>query len=61
MTPGLAIFGLVFGIALILDGIFEWGLVRIIRPASKTEIKVSEIVIGVIFVVLAILVLAGVI
>ena len=56
----LAIFGLVFGVLLILDGIFEWGLVRIIRPASKTEIKISEIIIGVIFIALAILVFAGV-
>jgi hypothetical protein len=60
MRTGLAIFGLAFGVLLMLDGIFEWGLVRIIRPASKTEIKISEIVIGVLFVVLAILTLAGV-
>ncbi len=61
MRTGLAIFGLAFGVLLVLDGIFEWGLVRIIRPASKTEIKISEIVIGLLFIVLAILTLAGVI
>ncbi len=60
MRTGLAIFGLVFGVLLILDGIFEFGLVQIIRPASKTEIKVSEIIIGLIFIVLAALTLAGV-
>ncbi len=60
MTPGLAIFGLVIGLVLILDGIFGWGLVKIVRPASETEIRVSEVVIGAIFVVLAVLILAGV-
>lgn len=61
MTIGLAVFGLVFGVVLILDGIFNWGLVKIIRPASTTEIRVSEIIIGSIFVVLAVLKFAGVI
>jgi hypothetical protein len=60
MNYGLAVFGMFFGVLSILDGIFEWGLVRIIRPASKTEIKISEIIIGLIFIALAILVFAGV-
>jgi hypothetical protein len=55
----LSIFGLVFGAFLILDGAFGWGLVSLIRPAPRTEVRVSEIVIGAIFVVLAILKLAG--
>jgi hypothetical protein len=60
MKTGLAIFGLVFGLLLMLDGISEFGLVQIIRPASKTEIKVSEIIIGLIFIVLAVLTFVGV-
>ena len=55
----LAIFGLLFGIYLILEGIFYFGLVRIVRPASTTEIRVSCFIIGAIFVVLAILIFAG--
>lgn len=60
MKYGLAVFGLLFGVLLIFDGFFEWGLIRIIRPASKTEIKVSEIIIGLIFIALAILTFSGV-
>lgn len=51
----LSIFGLLFGIYLILEGIFYFGLVKIVRPASTTEIRVSCFIIGVIFIVLAIL------
>ena len=61
MRTPLAIFGLVFGVFLILDGAFGWGFATIVRPAPKTEIRVSEVIIGIIFVVLAILTLAGVI
>lgn len=57
----LSIFGLLFGIYLILEGIFYFGLVKIVRPASTTEIRVSCIIIGVIFIVLAILTFARVI
>ncbi len=57
----LNIFGLLFGAFLILDGIAGWGLVATIRPASKTEIRVSEVIIGGILVVLAILRFANVI
>jgi hypothetical protein len=57
----LAIFGLLFGIYLILEGIFYFGLVKIVRPASTTEIRVSCAIIGLIFVVLAILTFARVI
>lgn len=57
----LAIFGLLFGVYLILEGIFYFGLVKIVRPASTTEIRVSCIIIGVIFVVLAILIFSEVI
>lgn len=55
----LAIFGLLFGVYLILEGIFYFGLVKIVRPASTTEIRVSCFIIGLIFVVLAILIFAG--
>lgn len=51
----LSIFGLLFGIYLILEGIFYFGLVKIVRPASTTEIRVSCFIIGLIFIVLAIL------
>jgi len=57
----LAIFGLLFGLYLILEGIFYFGLVKIVRPASTTEIRVSCFIIGLIFVVLAILIFAHVI
>jgi len=57
----LAIFGLLFGVYLILEGIFYFGLVKIVRPASTTEIRVSCFIIGAIFVVLAILTFTGVI
>jgi hypothetical protein len=57
----LAIFGLLFGIYLMLEGIFYFGLVKIVRPASTTEIRVSCFIIGLIFVVLAILIFARVI
>lgn len=53
--------GLLVGIYLILEGIFYFGLVKIVRPASTTEIRVSCFIIGALFVVLAILVFAGVI
>jgi hypothetical protein len=55
------IVGLLFGIYLILEAIFYFGLVKVIRPASTTEIRVSCGIIGAIFVVLAILVFSGVI
>ncbi|HEV2914222.1 MAG TPA: hypothetical protein VGX92_13160 [Pyrinomonadaceae bacterium] len=55
------VIGLLFGIYLILEGIFYFGLVKIVRPAPTTEIRVSCIIIGLIFVVLAILIFAGVI
>ena len=53
------IFGLLFGVFLILDGFFGWGIVATVRPASKTEIRVSEVIIGLISIVLAILGLTG--
>ena len=55
----LAIFGLLFGVYLILEGIFYFGLVKIVRPAPTTEIRVSCFIIGLIFVVLAILIFSG--
>ena len=61
MRTALAIFGLLFGLVVLLDGIFMFGIVAIVRPASKTEIRVSEIIIGLLLMVLAILTLAGVI
>ena len=57
----LAIFGLLFGVYLILEAIFYFGLVKIVRPASTTEIRVSCGIIGAIFIVLAILTFARVI
>jgi len=57
----LKIFGLVFGSLLILDGALNWGLVATVRPASRTEIRVSEMVIGALFAVLALLLFFGVI
>jgi hypothetical protein len=64
MNIFLPVFGLVFGVVLILDGIFGWGLVKIIpgSPGSSNlvYVRISEGIIGVIFVVLAILSLAGV-
>jgi len=62
---GLAIFGLVFGAVLALDGIFGWGLARVFPEApgssNRSYVRVSEVVLGVLFIVLAILTLAGVI
>lgn len=55
----LAIFGLLFGVYLILEGIFYFGLVKIVRPAPTTEIRVSCFIISLIFVVLAILIFSG--
>jgi hypothetical protein len=43
---GLSIYGLLFGFVLLLDGIFEWGLAVTVRESSRTELKVSKIVIG---------------
>jgi hypothetical protein len=57
----LQIFGLLFGALLMLDGALNWGLVATVRPASRTEIRVSETVIGALFVVLAVLLFLGVI
>lgn len=57
----LTVFGLLFGIYLILEGIFWFGLVKIVRPAPKSEIRISCIIIGLLFVVLAILIFTGVI
>jgi hypothetical protein len=57
----LAIFGLLFGVYLILEAIFYFGLVKIVRPASTTEIRVSCGIIGAIFILLAILIFVGVI
>jgi hypothetical protein len=57
----LQIFGLLFGVLLILDGALNWGLVATVRPASRTEIRVSEAVIGAIFVVVALLLFLGII
>ncbi|HEY2971400.1 MAG TPA: hypothetical protein VGJ48_02710 [Pyrinomonadaceae bacterium] len=57
----LAIFGLLFGIYLILEAIFYFGLVKIVRPASTTEIRVSCGIIGAIFILLAILIFVRVI
>jgi hypothetical protein len=59
-VTSLEIFGLVVGVFLIADGALNWGLVATIRPASRAEIRGSEIVIGAIFVLVAILLLAGV-
>jgi hypothetical protein len=57
----LAIFGLLFGVYLILEAIFYFGLVKIVRPASTTEIRVSCGIIGAIFILLAILIFVRVI
>jgi hypothetical protein len=57
----LAIFGLLFGVYLILEAIFYFGLVKIVRPASTTEIRVSCGIIGAIFIRLAILIFVRVI
>lgn len=61
LKTGLAIFGLVFGVVLALAGIFGWKIIGQDRPAPRTEVRVSAVIIGVIFVVLAILTLTGVI
>ncbi len=55
------IIGLLVGVYLILEGVFYFGLVKVVRPASTTEIRVSCFIIGALFVVLAILIFAGVI
>lgn len=57
----LAVFGLIFGLYLIAEAIWWFGLVRLVRPAPVTEVRVSCAVIGIIFIVLAILTLTGVI
>ena len=57
----LAVFGLLFGLYLIAEAIWWFGLVRIVRPAPLTEIRISCAIIGGIFIVLAILTLAKVI
>jgi hypothetical protein len=61
----LEIFGLVFGLLLALDGIFGWGLARVFSEApgsnNRTYVRVSEVIIGLIFIVLAILGLVDVI
>lgn len=57
----LEIFGLLVGALLVLDGALNWGVVASVRPASRTEIRVSEAVIGAIFILLAVLLLFGII
>jgi hypothetical protein len=61
MSTALSIFGAAFGSFLVLDGAFGWGFAKVVRPAPKIEVRVSEIIIGILFVVLAILTLTGVI
>lgn len=65
MNTFLPVFGLIFGVVLILDGIFGWGLARVIPGApgsnNRTYVRICEGIFGLIFVVLAILTLAGVI
>jgi len=62
---GLQIFGLIFGVVLILDGIAGWGLVRVISgspgSSNRTYVRISEVIVGVIFIALAILGLVNVI
>jgi hypothetical protein len=57
-TP-LEIFGFFFGVLLILDGAFGWGLVRVIPGApgssSRAYVRASEIIVGAIFVVIAVI------
>ena len=64
MKTALAVFGLLFGILLILDGIFGWGLAKVIPQApgssNKSYVRIAEVVVGGIFVLLAILTLTGV-
>ncbi|MBK8906963.1 MAG: hypothetical protein IPM60_03395 [Rhodospirillales bacterium] len=59
----LPIIGLIFGALLILDGIFGWGLVRVVpgAPGSKnrTYVRISEAIVGVIFIVLAVIELSA--
>ena len=63
MNTALPIFGLVFGIVLALDGIFGWGLARVIPEApgssNRGYVRTAEVIIGALFVVLAILKLTG--
>ena len=64
MTTALAVFGLLFGLLLVLDGIFGWGLAKVIPQApgssNRTYVRVSEVIVGGIFIVLAVLTLTGV-
>ena len=61
MSIAMSIFGAAFGGFLVLDGAFGWGFAKVVRPAPKMEVRISEIIIGILFVVLAILTLTGVI
>jgi hypothetical protein len=64
MKIALAVFGLVFGVVLILDGAFGWGLAKVIPEApgsrNRTYVRISEVIIGANFILLAILTLSGV-
>ena len=61
MSTALSIFGAVFGGFLTLDGAFGWGFARIVRPAPPKEVRITEVIIGILFVVLAVLTLTGII
>lgn len=51
----LPFYGFGFGILLILDAIFFWRIFVVVRDTTKTEYRVACGIIGVIFIVLAVL------
>lgn len=59
MRNALAIFGLLFGVAVILASIFKPAILGTVRPANQQYVRISGIVVGALFVVLAIMTLAG--
>ncbi len=59
MKNGLAIFGMLIGVLSILAGIFKPALMQTMQAVDEQTLRISEIVIGAILVVLAILTLTG--
>ena len=63
MKIALAVFGLVFGLVLVLDGFFGWGLAKVFPEApsssNRTYVRISEVIVGGIFILLAALTLTG--
>lgn len=54
-----AIFGLAIGVALILASIFKPAMLNVVQATSEQYVRLSGIIIGALFVVLAILTLSG--